>query len=285
MLIVPVTLWASAIPEKTTPQVLRLVVGIGLYYSIVNSTTSQSRLVKIFSLTPVLGMFLALFGLLNTIWILGKLPFFPEAIYSYLPKILEDTIHPNVLAGSLVLLLPMIIAVPVFAWHELKTPYKVYYLLASLLVILVLILTQSRGAFFALIAAFTMLVSLRWRNGWISITILILFSIIVLSAFGFSSVIDAPDIAGDSPEKLEGRIEIWSRGLYMVSDFPLTGIGMGLFSDIADALYPFFLNAADSVPHSHNLFLQVAIDLGIPGLISWLSILLMVFSISWWLFR
>jgi hypothetical protein len=29
----------------------------------------------------------------------------------------------------------------------------------------------------------------------------------------------------------------------------------------------------------------VAIDLGIPGLISWLSILLMVFSISWWLFR
>jgi putative inorganic carbon (HCO3(-)) transporter len=74
------------------------------------------------------------------------------------------------------------------------------------------------------------------------------------------------------------RVEIWSRALYMIQDFPFTGIGTGTFQSVANALYPFFLAGPNAeIPHAHNLLLQVAVDLGIPGLIAFLSILFLVF--------
>jgi putative inorganic carbon (HCO3(-)) transporter len=60
----------------------------------------------------------------------------------------------------------------------------------------------------------------------------------------------------------------------MIQDFPLTGIGMGAFETVANRLYPFFLLGPDAdAPHAHNIFLQVAVDLGIPGLAAWLGLL------------
>ena len=67
----------------------------------------------------------------------------------------------------------------------------------------------------------------------------------------------------------------------MVQDFPFSGAGMGSFGPVADLLYPFFLAAPDTIPHAHNLFLQVAVDLGIPGLIAWLSVLGASLAAAW----
>jgi len=65
----------------------------------------------------------------------------------------------------------------------------------------------------------------------------------------------------------------------MVQDFPYTGIGIGTYNNIAHALYPFFIAAPDEVvAHAHNNFLQVAVDLGIPGLIAF-SALLTIFVV------
>ena len=83
----------------------------------------------------------------------------------------------------------------------------------------------------------------------------------------------------------DGRREIWSRAIYMIQDFPFTGIGMGSFGEVADALYPFFSYSPGAILHAHNLFLQIAVDLGIPGLIAWLAILLVVIVLSWKLYR
>ena len=55
--------------------------------------------------------------------------------------------------------------------------------------------------------------------------------------------------------------------------------------DVADLLYPFFLIAPGKIEHAHNIFLQVAVDLGIPGLIAWLSVLIGIISISWQLYK
>ena len=43
--------------------------------------------------------------------------------------------------------------------------------------------------------------------------------------------------------------------------------------------------APGAIPHAHNLFLQIAVDLGIPGLIAWLAIFLVVIVLSWKLYR
>ena len=71
----------------------------------------------------------------------------------------------------------------------------------------------------------------------------------------------------------------------MIQDFPFTGVGLGLFGNVADSLYPFFLAAPGSVPHAHNLFLQVAVDLGLPGLIAWSSILIGAIVSAWQIYR
>jgi putative inorganic carbon (HCO3(-)) transporter len=70
----------------------------------------------------------------------------------------------------------------------------------------------------------------------------------------------------------------------IVQDFPLTGIGMGLFGQVAAWLYPFGPAGPEMVPHAHNLYLQIAVDLGLPGLIAWLLAAVNVLKAGWTLF-
>jgi putative inorganic carbon (HCO3(-)) transporter len=93
-------------------------------------------------------------------------------------------------------------------------------------------------------------------------------------------IFDLPFVLWDFQE-FGSRVEIWSRAIYMIQDFPLTGIGMGSFLDVADQFYPFLMYSRGAVNHAHNLFLQVAVDLGVVGLIAWLSVLMAVFIVSW----
>ena len=60
---------------------------------------------------------------------------------------------------------------------------------------------------------------------------------------------------------------------------------MGSFMQVADLLYPFFLYSPGRMDHSHNLFLQVAVDLGLPGLVAWLSILGLSVAAAWKVYR
>jgi putative inorganic carbon (HCO3(-)) transporter len=63
----------------------------------------------------------------------------------------------------------------------------------------------------------------------------------------------------------------------MIRDFPFTGIGMGSFEKFSNSFYPLIYYRPGQIPHAHNLFLQIAIDLGIPGLIAWLGIIITTF--------
>jgi putative inorganic carbon (HCO3(-)) transporter len=92
-------------------------------------------------------------------------------------------------------------------------------------------------------------------------------------------------LSNDTLGSLNGRMEVWSRAIYMIQDFPFTGIGMGTFTPVADALYPFFLAEPGSISHAHNLFLQVGVDLGIPGLLAWLAIWMLVLVTAWQVYQ
>jgi putative inorganic carbon (HCO3(-)) transporter len=72
---------------------------------------------------------------------------------------------------------------------------------------------------------------------------------------------------------LASRVEIWSRALYGIEDFPITGMGMNTFREVVHVLYPLFMIPPGvDFAHAHNHMLQAAIDLGIPGLIAYLSL-------------
>jgi putative inorganic carbon (HCO3(-)) transporter len=71
----------------------------------------------------------------------------------------------------------------------------------------------------------------------------------------------------------------------MIQDFPVTGVGMGTYKDLAVMYYPFSSVSVDRITHAHNLYLQIALDLGLPGLVAWLSVMLGVILVSVKLYR
>jgi putative inorganic carbon (HCO3(-)) transporter len=69
------------------------------------------------------------------------------------------------------------------------------------------------------------------------------------------------------------RLELWSRAITAIRDFPLTGVGMNMFRRVMPVMYPVFLTLPEAdVAHVHNHLLQAALDLGLPGLIAYLAI-------------
>lgn len=145
ILMIPVTLWATALPEKTLPQVYRLLAGIALYYAIVNWANTLARLRWLEWALIAAGLLLAVIAPFSVQWSINKLSFFPDAVYSRFPLFVEDTVHPNVMAGSLIILLPLPLAWLLFTKERRLWPGSLLAALALLGMLAILVLTKSRS--------------------------------------------------------------------------------------------------------------------------------------------
>ena len=65
------------------------------------------------------------------------------------------------------------------------------------------------------------------------------------------------------------RVHIWMGSLNMARDVLLSGLGSGM--GVFAAVYPqYALGGIEAAPHSHNLYLQIVIELGIFGLLAFI---------------
>jgi putative inorganic carbon (HCO3(-)) transporter len=72
---------------------------------------------------------------------------------------------------------------------------------------------------------------------------------------------------------LSDRVEIWSRAVYGIQDFSFTGMGLGTFRYVMPVLYPLFTVSPDvDLGHAHNEWLQAGVDLGLIGLIAFVTL-------------
>ncbi|MCI0476920.1 MAG: O-antigen ligase family protein, partial [Anaerolineales bacterium] len=143
------------------------------------------------------------------------------------------------------------------------------------LALVTLALTQSRGGILGTVAG--LLVVAVWRERkFVWLIGAGALAVVALIALGYGNALMDFVLRMDARSAtLASRLEVWQRGLMMVRDFPYTGIGIGTYNPIAHLLYPFFIAAPDEVvPHAHNQFLEVAVDLGIPGLITYIGLLI-----------
>lgn len=160
---------------------------------------------------------------------------------------------------------------------------KILCLAATFFVAAVFLLCQSRGGYIGLALSLPVLILIalprRWR--WYSLVALVVLMLVlgILVASRWESVriwIAGSNMVADpalSLNTLEGRLEIWSRAIYGIQDFPFTGMGMNNFRKVVPVLYPLFRIGPDfDIAHAHNEFLQAALDLGIPGLIAFLGL-------------
>ncbi len=281
----PVTMWVTPLPEITYPQVLRLLTGIGLYYSLTYWIKDSFRLrwmtnAVCAALVGLVGM-----GVLFVEWDPTKFPFIPDWLFTLLPSSFPgDRIHRAVMGGYLLLLMPMFISLLLFAWRKLSRYEIISYLVALFASSIVLVLTLARGAFLGFGVAVFILALLRFPKNWL---VFVLFGVIIMAGASYIGWDKVIGVLNDNSvfSGIDMRMGIYQRALLIINDFPYTGIGMGTFSPVMAGFHPFFATGRSSVPHAHNLLLQIAVDLGIPGLLSWLAAFFLVFVSAWKVYR
>jgi len=162
-----------------------------------------------------------------------------------------------------------------------------------------LALTQTRGGWIGAAAGLAVLaaawaagkMSRRARVGALLLVLLLGTAILGIGAyFGRAKLAGLLDSTGNATGldlatnqlSLAGRVEIWSRAIYAIEDFPFTGCGLGAFRRVAPLLYPLFLVGPETdMAHAHNIFLQIALDLGLPRLVAYLAVLATAAVAAW----
>jgi putative inorganic carbon (HCO3(-)) transporter len=274
----------SPLKEISLIQVLRLLSGMVFFLALVNGIPSRKWLEGFVWLLLVSGVLLVISSPITVTWVENPVTRVFGMIRDKVGVTLPDTVHPNVLAGTLVLLFPIPAARLFYFWKETPGWQRILYGLFGLLFLTTMVIAQSRGAVLAVLVVLAFLSLTRWKWGWALILMAVAPLSGILMRVGTSTIlqllVSSPGLGG-----WDERVELWSRAIYMIQDFPFTGVGFGLFSPVADTLYPFFLMQPGQMSHAHNLFLQVAVDTGLPGLIAWMSCLFITSWMAWKVYR
>ncbi|HKV42056.1 MAG TPA: O-antigen ligase family protein [Blastocatellia bacterium] len=181
-----------------------------------------------------------------------------------------DTYDPNDLALLFVVILPFAF----FMVKSSKPVVRVLLILSIAILLIGIVLSESRGGFLALIAVALMIFlrASKQAKKYILLTVLLsvgLFRVAAPPSF-WARIDTIYRIDGDyNLSDAGGRISIWKIGIKMFARSPITGIGIGCFQDGHAALSESHLAKA-----AHNSFLQAATELGVPGLGLFIAILI-----------
>lgn len=154
------------------------------------------------------------------------------------------------------------------------------YLLLGLMIVVV-INTASRGGFIGLASIFVIILFKERRHKLKIIVLAAFVGLIVLYFAGpeywqrMGTIVDESDY---NYEAGGGRIELWKRGIGMMMDNPLIGAGIGQYN-VAEGL----LHQGESGwkwSTAHNSFLQIGVELGFPGLIAYLLMIIKSIVVS-----
>lgn len=297
-LALPMSFWQVREPDLAVPRVGSLVLGAMLYFTMAGSLGTERRLrlaAKAFSLA---GGAIALGFLVSVEWpTLAGLPL----LVTLVPGTTRGGINPNEAGAVLAFFLPVALAVAVGSAREPRGRLRqvVAFLGTALLLAGMLLLTQSRSAILAAVVGVALTMVWPWRRLRLAVLALSLVVAGGLTAMylvpatrhqvrdlvvgaivrphGVSwlgvEVVVWPGPASSRPAEykdvtlsLAARLEMWGRGLEMLGRAPWTGVGPGQFASVHQRDYPPLPAFFDlSVPHVHNLFLQVAVEYGLIG--------------------
>ncbi len=292
---VGVSQWVTPNPLFSLSKVAGVVLGVGWYYALVALPRRRSTTPLLIGWLVVVSLGIALLSLVSTEWV-NKLPVLAPII-ERLPRTLLDIpgspidgFNPNTVAGTLLLVLPLLLI--------LVSPFTVRYYPTNraarslgtigLFVVLcfigaVFLLTQSRAGYGgAVVGVGTLLLLPRPK----ALAGVLVVGVIVVALFALSpyrtTVAQTLESEGGGTATLIGRVSLWQRAVQGIKDFPVTGMGMGMFRYVQPRLYPLYIvPPQEDVGHAHNQWLQAGLDVGVPGLIAYIALWLGIGLITW----
>lgn len=240
-----------------------MLVGIyGLTYLIVGQSVRTAAQVRLIAqalgaaavLVVLWGFFQFLFGIdaADIKWT------DPEAFPELKKRVFSTLENPNVLAGYLDVFICLALG---FLAKAQSSSHRLILIGAIILLVACLAMTYSRGAFLTLVAVFAVYGFLRdWR---IVILFALIIGIIFYSDSTFMNRILSSFTMGDSSEGV--RVGIWVSTSSMIADHPFTGIGWGAYQFVYPQYNYYIADPNIIIYHAHNLYLNVAAEIGIVG--------------------
>lgn len=175
---------------------------------------------------------------------------------------------PNYFTVSALVALPLAL----YLILERRPPWERLFNLGCLMVtFLAVMVAASRGGFLGLVAAF--LVVLWHSKQRVRNLVLALLLLAPLGILAPSSPIRRflHPVQGDK-EGEQKRVVVWTAGLRMIAEQPLTGVGLGNFKPVVGEYEdPDIEMEVETV--AHNAYVEVAAELGLPALLVFLGIL------------
>lgn len=198
--------------------------------------------------------------------------------------------NPNLLAGFLLLVFPLGLVLPFCKKHSLKI-YLLYFL-CNAVIFLSILFTGSRGAYLALAAIFVIiffvllikfglsqiLPKLALSNFYMRIfgTLFLISITILIFTLGpdilerFSTIFNTREHSSNN-----FRINVWISSIKMFMDNFLTGIGPG--NTTFRLVYGLYMKTGFDALSAYNIFLEIAVELGIIGFILLISLFMSIF--------
>jgi putative inorganic carbon (HCO3(-)) transporter len=291
----------TALPDLTLPKATGLILGLAVWRTLTYTVTDRGRLRWAVIGFMALGLGMTGLGVLTTDWpakiplLRDLLALLPDRLLQ-LPEAPQAGVHANELGGTVVFYFPLVLSAFI-GWQAGRHPRfgRAGAGLLTLAILGVLVLTQSRSAWLGtwgscigLLALWgAVLASSRRRVVlWGLAGALLLTSVLGVLWMGperVQSILQEPRgmTALGSYNTLGFRYEVWRWAVAAVGDFPFTGCGLGTFREVVRLLYPIHVDPSYDIAHAHNIFLQVALDVGIPGLVSYLALLMVAGFMAW----
>ena len=184
------------------------------------------------------------------------------------PRVTSTLNNPNDFAEFLVLFLPVS---AVFAATRKKQGLSLVLCLALAVPALALLMTYSRSGWISVMLAVFVYVWLRNKK---LIPALIFLCIMAIPFMPASVMTRLATLTSLKDSSSSHRLALWQGVVYMIRDYWLTGIGLG--PKPFAAIYPLYaqLKAMDGAYHTQMLYMELILEMGILGFISfmWLAL-------------
>jgi putative inorganic carbon (HCO3(-)) transporter len=288
LVMVLVSLYPTYDITVSLPKIAGVLLGVSTFYAIISVVGTPRQLHWILIVALVL---IAAFGglvLIGTNW--GrKIPLL-EQIGALLPALVrglpgaDGGFHPAEVGGTLTWIIFLPMAAFVGLWSQRRSPHGMALLIGlsglSGVLLVELVLTQSRSTWLGFAAGVATMLWLLGRWGRIILIGTIAAGLLAAMLLGPDRLWPGNSIPSTGSDlgtvfnlTLSDRVEIWSRAVYGIQDFSFTGMGLGTFRYVMPVLYPLFTVSPDvDLGHAHNEWLQAGVDLGLIGLIAFVTL-------------
>ncbi len=246
---------------------------VSFYFAIINTIDTRDKLYGLLRLFVISGALVALYGVMQYVfgWTTTNAWIDEEMFEEETMRVYSTLANPNVLGEYLLLVLP--VAIVFFLKDKAKSLSKWVYLGITAIAFLCLILTQSRGCWLGFMVSAAVFVTFYEGRWWAFVPLVICALPFVLPDTIIDRLLSIGDM-GDSSTSY--RVFIWMGAMGILRHYALGGIGMGevAFSEV----YPLFSYNAIIAPHSHNTYLQLLVEGGIPALGVFIAVMVVFFK-------